>query len=896
MGSSAVPGAKLGASLVRKWTEYQEEDAMVLGIGVTVACVCMASGQCDEMLLFGAISLLFGILVTCKLPALHVETTLRDAGAPEHRTDIMAALEREAGIDLSTDTEAILFSVGWVLTALAILLLARRTLQRYSPAACVILYCACLSTVLRDRAADAQPVMATIVASMCALSLKSNHVLRLHIAAACFCACMLVMSEWSQSSSSSSSSGSDAHGGGGGLEVQEVLGPSGVSLCLTVGLGACLAHDLTAFFLLEPAVDAAHLCYVLLATLFNVDAALELASGHLLPVIERWIPQNLVSAHRGPAATKVLQMRWADSLERMGRLRVSAPWAEILTYPNLVALAPPFCVFFASTMILRRLFSPKATWRRSRFKWTVAILACGLAGTLAWAYTSAWDWRVLSRHATSPAALTMASSGLYLLVTLVTASTKHCSIVKGKWWTMIYFQSGQLAAGNGSGGRGGNGSGGRGGAAARGGPPPFYIRGADDARVKAVATELTKLLGTYKSLALQVQRLQRATEGNVAPGREPDLEDVEQLAKQQIQAADVACRAAVAAEKVALQLRELTSDAETERDLLLSIRKHSKTVAAAGRSTNDHYMVIKRQTDNAVSSFALMRKEMEDAETQAESLMEQARRELRRAVKYYARSRLAARDKHARHDLDQLMAKLTTRVDRQIMDPDQVKHYLSAAKASAQSDTGRGVAGASGSASTPAAGPSHSLQPFAGHPAGESKDALASPSGAAAAPSTPYEMAMKRKGISAHDSAGSAANGRNGLSGLDAGADGDFQGAQGSSSAKFAHFIDLSRDEGNNGASGRQESGKSRSTASGKQSSSQRSKRRWWPFSSSSARSRAALASSTPAGAAGASSSAAGSGVTSNTSSSDYTSVAEAQRASQRGARHRSLNLSNKRK
>jgi len=843
--SASDPGSRLAAPLLLRWTEYQAEDAMALSAALCLLSLCTASGQCDETLLFGMICTLFGALVTWRLPELEVETILRELSGPGLQTDVVGWAEAALGVEIGRSAGAVLFSVGWVAAGAGVVVLARHTLQKYSPAACVVLYCACLSTVLRDRAAESPWVLGTIVASMCLLSLKSNHVLRLHIAAACFCACMLLMSEWVQRDPQET-----------GIEIDLVLGPSGVSLCLTVGLGACLVHDLTANFLLEPAVDFAHLCYVLLSTLFSVDSLLELVSKNIVAQ-ERlsWLTPK----------TQVASLRWEDCLMRLGRVRLAAGWHEVLKYENLVAIAPLFCVSFALTMTVRRLLSPTSAWRRDRPKIAIGLVLMAVAMLLVWVYVN--EYSHIVKVVASPAALTMGSGLVYLLVSLVTESTKYQSIAKGKWWTMVYFRTDDGSSKT-------NTSLTIGGAEHmnRSEPPPFFIRGADDTRVKHIVEELRDLESTYKNLTLQVYKLERANE-RPEQRSSPDLSLMDQLARQQIQAASVACRAAVASEKIALQLRELASDAETERDLLVSIRKDAKAHAAAGiapgkQARDQHYMVIKRQMDNAMKSFKFLREEMEEAETKAETLMEKARRELRRAVKYYASCRLTTRDKQMRTDLDKLMTTLTTQIDKRIMDPVQMNHQLVEAKNLFRDETLRA---------------GRSLPSGASSDAGLDDGNLNSGTGFGAnggTQPTPYELAMQRKGISsranitdevrADETTAATAFNEAGCMG--------FQTIQGegepelTTSTKFAQYAQLNNEASSNP--------RMASSSEISKSSSQRSRRRrWWPFSSSSSRSK--RSSSGPIDG-------------SNGTSSDGSQHGEKTHKSK--SFRRSLNLSNKRK
>jgi len=87
-------------------------------------------------------------------------------------------------------------------------------------------------------------------------------------------------------------------------------------------------------------------------------------------------------------------------------------------------------------------------------------------------------------------------------------------------------------------------------------------------------------------------------------------------------------KAAALAEKIAVVMRELTSDAESEVEVLKRVRIDT----IGKRKRHDHHMVIHRQTENAIANYFWQQKDLEAAELEAEELMNVVLRDTRSTI------------------------------------------------------------------------------------------------------------------------------------------------------------------------------------------------------------------------------------------------------------------------
>jgi len=655
--------------MVLVWREYQVEDGYVLAPAALVCAAALASGRCDEALFFGMVCAVCAVWAAANAPAL---------GLPA----AAAALAAETTPRLSAQA-----SVG---LAVAIAALARKSVHRYLPAASVALYCGAVGLALRATAWDESgTALSGAVGCMVALSAVSGHILRLHVAAAVFCGALLLFGRWGEKSCAE---GDECGVTDWEWDRESLLGPVGMSLCLSMGFVACAVHDVVVFFALVPSIDLFLLSYVLLGTFFLGDAGLELVD-ELKKTDEMEFSLELVRR------TSHGKLTWEDGLETLSHVTLDLGWSESLQFRTLLAFAPPFCVAFSTTMAIRRLISPSARWRKER-------LLLGLSTTIFFllslgALILATDKAVRWSFWTSPLTFTAVTYVFYLQVSCVTDSTKFRVIKHGRWYTMLHFTDAfpedfretrrRFYGGSNLGLE----------------PPPFYIPGAEDMRVVKTAEALSKQLRLHRSLTARIAQREQDDEAG------QEIHSLREETELQIATALAACKAAVYAEKVALQLRELASDAEIERNVLVSIKKR----AMQDPSSHEHPMVIRRQAHNASATFSLLREEMSAAETRAERLMEVSRQEIRVAMEKYALCRRTTTEKNSRHELDEIMASMTSQIDAQIMVPVQWGYHVKRAKQLAKNHGNLTRQGSDES--------------------GVSMDARA----------TPYDRAMQQKGI-----------------------------------------------------------------------------------------------------------------------------------------------------
>jgi hypothetical protein len=236
------------------------------------------------------------------------------------------------------------------------------------------------------------------------------------------------------------------------------------------------------------------------------------------------------------------------------------------------------------------------------------------------------------------------------------------------------------------------------------------MRPEEDARLKALVADVDRRLAAFRAAAsalraranaqqqpqplqppqeaLQPQQRQSSRppqqgqqqqQQQLQQQRRPDVALSLELARAHVALAALAAEAAHAAERFALQLRDLTSAAQTENDLFVQLRRFTQG-AQPGGGKHDRHMVVKRQADNAHGAFRWLSRELEGAETQAERLIDSTFAEARGAVQRLVACR-AAVVQHARStdevdkELDALEEKLAAGVSG-IVDQSKVQYLL----------------------------------------------------------------------------------------------------------------------------------------------------------------------------------------------------------------------------
>jgi len=641
-----------------------KHESSLASIAIGLVLVALTSGRCDDWILFSFVSFVFGVLVALKCDHLNIQEVV---ALELTRTNVVESAGKQIGIQrLDRHTEQILFCVGVVIVAGFLAMLMRSTLSRYSPAMGVAFYCACVCITFRDESSQSFPASVVVLSCMLVLSLASNYIFRLHVAVSLFCLSVLMVDSAVEFEYDDETTGRGIHVLADALKNPGPNNLSAIKFLLVIGYGACVVHDFVSFLFIGMFLRLIHVIYVASVATITCQGTLELLSR--VRHVPKWMvpsQERLREIIESGRLKKLSTTTWVDIYTSIRRLD---PYnlKDSATPGTIVCCALLFCICFSVVMAGRCIFSNRVAWRWNSTR-EVVVLPLFLVVIHGTFYVIFGPEKLLKILVT-PVYVTAQCGVIYSLLSGICESvnTKRNHFFCMEYFRNAYWEnvSNEAPAGEPILHAGGE---------LR--PPPFVLMGKDDKRISLLSEEVNKYTAQYRASFQKVQVLttKQATKGKDEAVYKDIICDI---AMEQSHAACLISKAAYSSENVALHLRELVSDAETERDILRSVRHYSRLLCDT-ESQNVKRQAIKRQTDNALTTFMWLREEMEQGETNAENLLDTARLEIRSAVKYIAKAKFTLEGiEPYRKKLDDALNLIRSEVSPFIMDVGSMDQYL----------------------------------------------------------------------------------------------------------------------------------------------------------------------------------------------------------------------------
>lgn len=661
-----------------------DSDEALLGAFAASSLGAVLSGRVDEAVVFGCVALAVSAFTIAEIDNLGVSEALDWLGSPDRRTDLVGTLKQWVPRVwvLDPEVEVLCLAVSLFLVAALLALFAQRTLERYSPFLHALLYCCAVGVAMRDQALEREQMQIALLATMVLLSLMSNHILRLHVAASLFC-CFLVLLGQDMSDK----------------KCFSLTNPFLVNLCLVVGFGTLIVHDLVVFLLLSAIWAALQSFYVVLFAFLGTDTLLELITGVSIDQAPFKLKSLLLQSPAARATAKtsasnsiikpIYQLTWSECAGEWNAVlsdllaqgfpssgsstfsrwlsSVISPSSLPTSFQRLRLLAPPFCAAISLALTVRLFVAPSAPWSKSESRRALVAVLFTLIAACAGAYFggfhghAAGDAKEILQFCTGPAFVSIASACMYAHL-LGIVGPKIGSGAPKKWLTLGYWVNAfpDNAAGEESST-----------ATVQGAPPPFVQKLEDDHRIRRSFQKYASEKLKFNLLSRELLKRENlvclyARDGNAENKSPPasaskqrgtgsdneaaanhggqeskylwfsDHKEAIAILELRGQLCDIAARLAALSEEIAAHTRDVASDAETEHAILQKAREyqHSKNGKESKPNVNT---AIKRQVKNARATFAWHVMEMENAETTAAAELEQATMQIRETIIYYAR-------------------------------------------------------------------------------------------------------------------------------------------------------------------------------------------------------------------------------------------------------------------